>query len=63
MERKIGEVFEFEGKKLKVIKGNVRCKECFFYEIPCPCGVFLDIRGKCTTEGREDENNVYFVRV
>ena len=62
MERAIGEVFEFEGKKLKVVKKYVRCKECFFYEIPCPCRAFEDIRGECIAEGREDGNNVYFIR-
>lgn len=63
MERARGEVFEFEGKKLKVVEGYLRCKECFFYNIPCPCLVFINIRGKCTEESREDEKNVYFVRV
>ena len=63
MERAIGEIFEIEGKKVKVVKGYVLCNKCFFFKIPCPCRVFMNIRGECVAEGREDNNYVYFVCV
>lgn len=61
MERKIGEIFEFEGHKLKVIgKTDSReCKKCFFYNRDCSS--IRDVRGFCSEEYRTDKKSVIFV--
>ena len=61
MERKIGEIFEFEGHKLKVIgKTDSReCKKCFFYNRDCSS--IRDVRGFCSEEYRTDKKCVIFV--
>ena len=61
MERKIGEIFEFEGHKLKVIgKTDSReCKKCFFYNRDCSS--IRDVRGFCSEEYRTDKKYVIFV--
>ena len=57
MERAIGEVFEFEGKKLKVVIGE-GCGGCFFeYE---PCMDIVSERGKCTKDHRKDDKSIIF---
>lgn len=57
MERKIGEVFEFEGKKLKVEEVNSgSCEDCFFNDRKC-----LEwIAGECCGCYRTDETDVIF---
>lgn len=62
MERKIGEVFEFEGKKYKVVDGGLEYFDCAL----CDLEGFLCIssnRGRCVGESREDGKDVYFVDV
>ena len=62
MERKIGEVFEYEGKALRVEEYKDNVNECF--------GCFLDGKcfsskavGHCEAERRTDKKNVIFVEV
>ena len=47
MERKIGDVFTFDGKQLEVIKGD--CWDCYFFGKLCFADV--DIRGVCRIKG------------
>ena len=66
MERKIGEVFECNGVRLKVVEGK-GCKNCYFHELVpfdnvCKFDEYLDIHGKCGAI-REDGKSVQFVKV
>ena len=60
MERKIGEVFKFEGRKYKVVervnKYDLYCDRCAFDEGG-------DCYPYCYSDVREDGKNVYFVEV
>lgn len=54
MERKIGETFEYEGKKLMVTEVKVGCDGCFFVG---KC--FLsDNAGQCKAVNRTDKKDV-----
>ena len=59
MERKVGEVFEFEGRKLKVEKAKPNsCTGCGLLNENC-----FDkraITGECVDEFRDDETDVIF---
>ena len=60
MERKIGETFEFEGHKLKVVdKDSYGCDGCFF--LNRECSLIMDVRGYCSKEYRTDKKRVIFV--
>ena len=62
MERKIGETFVFECRKLKVVdRGNSKCDGCFFYKRDCSS--IRDVRGFCSEECRTDKKCVIFVEV
>ena len=63
MERKVGEIFEFEGVKLQAVKKNksrgiLRCGNCYFFD---------DINGcanqKCLVSQRKDSTPVKFIIV
>ena len=59
MERKISDVFNFDGKKFEVIEGD--CEDCYFLTKSC-CfkrSVF-DIIGECYASDRKDNENVCF---
>lgn len=57
MERKIGEVFELEGRKLKVEKTEYgECDGCYFFEREC----LQEIHGECCDGVREDNTDVIF---
>lgn len=57
MERKIGEVFEFVGRKLKVEKAkNGSCDGCYFLDRKC----FESKTGECVDDFREDNTDVIF---
>lgn len=56
MERKLGEVFEYKGHKLKVQEGEF-CDECYFYE---KCYDATDIAGDCNHQFRKDKTSVIF---
>lgn len=59
MERKIGETFEYRGRKLMVVeKSGYECKNCFFYNKPC--SLMLDVIGLCC--GRTDKKYVTFIK-
>ena len=61
MERKIGETFEYDGKKLKVVdKDDSKCDECFFYNKNCTYK--KDVIGFCSKEFRTDVKSVMFVK-
>lgn len=63
MERKIGEIFEFQGKWYKAIedKQNV-CDECIFYKDEThPCDTHRDIVGWCSGSFRKDTTTVIFI--
>ena len=63
MERKNGETFEFEGKKLKVVENNDNsgCEKCFFCNRECSS--ISDVRGFCSEGLRTDMKHVIFVEV
>lgn len=63
-ERPIGDVFEFEGIKLKVVKSkNPSCQGCFFNtERECWCQN-SKATGTCNKYDRKDKNYVIFVKV
>ena len=62
-ERKIGEVFEFEGKKLKVVQTEgSTCYNCYFANRDCDCDT-RKVLGACLSETRTDNKPVIFVEV
>ena len=62
MERKIGETFEYEGKKLQVMKSaNSGCDGCFF-EGRCS-SLRKEVTGYCQFEYRTDNKEVIFVEI
>ena len=61
MERKIGDTFEFEGKKIEVKEASHGCHGCFLQE---KCYVELtEIVGICGATERTDKKDVVFVEV
>ena len=63
MERKIGETFEFEGKKLKVMKDEEgSCDKCFFFKED-NCRSRNPTAGICNGYKRTDKKPVIFVEV
>ena len=61
-ERKIGEVFEYEGKKLQVKESaSSGCGGCFFDEQNIPCSKY--VAGYCGFKFRTDKKKVIFVEV
>lgn len=66
MERKIGEVFQFEFTKLKVEKSQNKneCDGCIFdaYGAQCFRKETYDIIGECGSDLREDKTDVIFVK-
>ena len=61
MERKIGEIFEYEGEKLKVIKAGTACDGCYFKGKSCDNRNY-DITGICGWT-RKDNQSVRFIKV
>ena len=61
MERKIGETFEYEGEKLKVIKAGTACDGCYFKGKSCENRNY-DITGICGWT-RKDNQPVRFIKV
>lgn len=61
MERKIGEVFDFEGKKLKAVETHTgTCYGCFFKK-SCVRSKVLPVAGQCYCNERTDNKQVVFV--
>ena len=66
MERKVGDVFNFNGIKLKVMRTNNRlCDGCHFEQFDNKCWQINGIEdtGLCSGRFRSDKNDVIFVRV
>lgn len=66
MERKIGEVFDFNGVSLQVVetKGKPSCQGCYFddSEFGCVTREFINKIKSCY-EGRSDKNSVIFKKI
>ena len=63
MERKIGETFEFEGKKLQVVEtANNLCFDCYFFD-GVNCQRTEREGGECSDSKRADYKPVIFVEV
>lgn len=63
MERKVGEVFEYEGKRLVAKETNIgSCTDCFFKLIGCTSQAKGNI-GECSSMTRTDNKSVIFVQV
>ena len=63
MERKIGEVFECNGVRLRVEKESSACKGCYFNGEDCQSDQILNITGNCLTDLRKDKMNVIFKEI
>jgi hypothetical protein len=66
MERKLGEVFEFEGKKIKCVEDVdlQMCKICFIKDFELKsCYCISDVIGVCSPILREDSKNIVFKEV
>lgn len=60
MERKIGEVFTYNGKTYQVVKSDT-CMECVFRENEC--SILRSRIGLCTTGARSDKTDVVFKEI
>ena len=61
MERKIGETFEFEGRKFEVKAASCGCDGCFF-DTKC-LSKNMELSGECEGSDRDDRKDVIFVEV
>ena len=60
MERKVGEIFDFFGKKLKCVDSkNRHCSDCFLFDVSY-CNTYISIIGECNRRDRSDKNDVHF---
>ena len=66
MERKIGEVFECNGVRLKVVEAD-ECDKCYFaYKRKygaCTRSKYISISGCCSEANREDRKSVQFIEI
>ena len=62
MERKVGEVFTYNGKTYKVVPGY-GCENCGFKDLRCNMRTFSEVRGACDSSMRKDGTNVIFKEV
>ena len=66
MERKIGEVFEHDGVRLKVVEAD-ECDKCYFaYKHKygaCTRSKYISISGFCSEANREDHKSVQFIKI
>jgi hypothetical protein len=58
MERKLGEIFTYNGKIYQVVKG-FSCKGCAFIKNGC-CDLVNELLGPCDYTKRTDKTNVIF---
>lgn len=67
MERKVGEIFEHNGVKLKVREftqaDGFDCENCFFFGGIMDCMADNQVVGECSAFDREDFNDVIFEEV
>lgn len=61
MERKIGEIFTYNGKMYQVVKG-FSCKGCAFIKNGC-CDLVNELLGPCDYTKRTDKTNVIFKEI
>ena len=59
-ERKVGEVFEYEGRKLKVMEEIDGCAGCCFREYSCPNHRIV---GECLYDKRSNNKGVIFIDI
>ena len=60
MERKIGEIFTYNGKTYQVVKSDI-CMDCAFRENEC--SIIRSRIGLCTTSTRSDKTDVVFKEI
>lgn len=60
MERKVGEIFECNGVKLRVEKEIRACNGCYFKNLICD--TYRSIRGECQSASRSD-GGIIFVKI
>ena len=60
MERKIGEIFTYNGKTYQVVQSN-SCKGCAFNNISCNC--YKPAIGSCLISKRTDKTSVIFKEI
>lgn len=60
MERKVGEIFTYNGKTYQVVKSNT-CMDCAFKENEC--SILKSRIGLCTTSLRSDKTDVVFKEI
>ena len=63
MERKIGDVFTFDGKQLEVIEGN--CWDCYFFGRLCFAdvdtrGIYRVVRGICSDDRKDKDKEICY---
>lgn len=61
MERKLGEIFTYNGKIYQVVKG-FSCKGCAFIKNGC-CDLVNELLGPCDYTKRTDKTNVIFKEI
>ena len=59
MERKIGEIFEYNGEWYQCVKSVIYCPDCAFFRKKCNSQVL----GKCDAIKRSDKENVIFKKL
>lgn len=59
MERKIGEVFEWDGVKLRVEQESRACNGCYFHQLKKWCDGNRSVRGECQSASRSDGGVIF----
>ena len=62
MERKIGEVFDYEGVNLEVVESR-SCRGCYFFNGFRYCDEIIEVTGDCVPYYRHDRTSVNFQKV
>ena len=66
MERKIGEEFEYNGVRLKVVEEDL-CENCYFRDKrenePCVRSEHISVSGTCSRQKRKDHKSVQFIEI
>lgn len=62
MEREIGDIFNYNGVKLQIVKSNGYCNNCYFNDscITCTKPNILD---NCQANNRKDNKNIHFKEI
>ena len=58
MERKIGEIFNYDNIEL-IVRSGKTCSKCYFNDSPI-CKKNISITGRCSEAHRTDKETVYF---